>query len=564
MKYELWRMRMEQYIQMVDYSLWEVIENGNTANIDNLSDAVICAFLASQPSSPQLLNLNGNETVAFDKTKVKCYNFHKRGHFAKECRAPRAQDNKNRESTRMNVPVKTTNSTAFVSCDGFGGYDWSDQVEEGPNYALMAYSTSSTDYEVSTDSFCLKTCLKTVETLKSQNEQMLKDLRTSKINVITYKTGLESVKARLLVYKKNEYVYEDDIKLLKRKFFLKDIAITELRRKLKLAHKQKDVIQLTVENFENSSKSLSKLLESQIADNCKAGLGYNAISPPYTENFLPPKPNLSGLQEFKNVSIVSETTDKNLVVETSKAKACEDKPKVVKNNCGLPIIEDWKSEYEVESVPQPKIEKKTVKPSFSKIDFVKSKEQVKSPRKTTVKQDEKPRQHTHKPKGNQRNWNNLMSQRLKSNFEMYNKACYECVNAARQKFSKAAVTVNTTRLINTAHPKTTMNAAKPRPKAVVNTARPKAVLNIVTGNEFYAVKASAYYKKLMEDMLPLEFWTTAKAKNINEEAQIHIKVDGKKVIISEASIRRDLRFGDEERIDCFSNEVIFKQLTLMG
>nr|GEX78125.1 hypothetical protein [Tanacetum cinerariifolium] len=28
-KYELWRMRMEKYIQMVDYSLWEVIENGN-------------------------------------------------------------------------------------------------------------------------------------------------------------------------------------------------------------------------------------------------------------------------------------------------------------------------------------------------------------------------------------------------------------------------------------------------------------------------------------------------------------------------------------------------------
>ncbi|GJT19744.1 hypothetical protein Tco_0878450 [Tanacetum coccineum] len=29
-EFELWRMRIEQYIQMIDYSLWEVIENGNT------------------------------------------------------------------------------------------------------------------------------------------------------------------------------------------------------------------------------------------------------------------------------------------------------------------------------------------------------------------------------------------------------------------------------------------------------------------------------------------------------------------------------------------------------
>nr|GEV64194.1 hypothetical protein [Tanacetum cinerariifolium] len=48
-------------------------------------------------------------------------------------------------------------------------------------------------------------------------------------------------------------------------------------------------------------------------------------------------------------------------------------------------------------------------------------------------------------------------------------------------------------------------------------------------------KADQIYTSCIE-----EFWTTTKAKNINEEAQIHAKVDGKKVIISEASIRRDL------------------------
>ncbi|GKB08199.1 ribonuclease H-like domain-containing protein [Tanacetum coccineum] len=282
-EYELWRMRMEQYIQMVDYSLWEFIENGNatpitklvegvktiiapstaeektqrrlelkarstllmgipnehqlkfnsikdaksllqaiekssevldqtfdrlqklisqleihgesisqedvnqnntngavttahgattastqatnvnSTTIDNLSDTVICAFFASQPNNLQLNNedlqqihlddleemdlrwrmamltirtrrflkntgrkfsVNGTETIGFDKSKVECYNCHKRGHFVRGCRAPRTQENMNRENTRRVVPVETTTSNALVYCDG-SGYDWS-------------------------------------------------------------------------------------------------------------------------------------------------------------------------------------------------------------------------------------------------------------------------------------------------------------------------------------------------------------------------------------------------------------------------------------------------------
>ncbi|GJW14851.1 hypothetical protein Tco_0018984 [Tanacetum coccineum] len=71
----------------------------------------------------------------------------KKGHFAKEYRALRNQDYKNKESTRRTVHVETSTSIALVSCDGLGGYDWSDQAEEGPNYALMAYSSSSSNSE---------------------------------------------------------------------------------------------------------------------------------------------------------------------------------------------------------------------------------------------------------------------------------------------------------------------------------------------------------------------------------------------------------------------------------
>nr|GEW90145.1 hypothetical protein [Tanacetum cinerariifolium] len=78
------------------------------------------------------LTANGNKTIGFDKSNVECYNFHKKRHFAKECRALRNQDNKHKESSRRSVPMETSNSVALVSCDGLGGYDWSDQAEEGP------------------------------------------------------------------------------------------------------------------------------------------------------------------------------------------------------------------------------------------------------------------------------------------------------------------------------------------------------------------------------------------------------------------------------------------------
>ncbi|GJW58848.1 putative ribonuclease H-like domain-containing protein [Tanacetum coccineum] len=198
----------------------------------------------------------------------------------------------------------------------------------------MAYSFTSSNSKVSTDSNCSSSCLENVKILKKRNEQVLKDLRTSKLNVIAYKTGLESVEARLLVYKKNESVYEEDIKL-------------------------------TVENFENSSKNLSKLIDCQIVDKCKTGLGYNVVPPPYTGNFMPPKPDLSfsGLEEFTSEPIVIKH-----VAENSEAKASEAKPKAVRKNNGAPIIEDWVSDNEEDDVPQAKIEKKTFKPSFAKIE----------------------------------------------------------------------------------------------------------------------------------------------------------------------------------------------------
>ncbi|GJW79396.1 ribonuclease H-like domain-containing protein [Tanacetum coccineum] len=342
----------------------------NSTNVDNLSDVVIydlekmdlrwqMAMLTMRArrflkNTERKVTINGNDTIRFDKSKVECYNYHKRGHFARECRVPRNQDIRNSESLRRSVPVKTTTSNALISCDDLSGYDWSDHVEEGPtNYVLMAYSSSSSDSEVSNDSTCSKSCFEIVKVLKSQYEQLLKRFEKSKLMVVAYKTGLQSVEERLEFCKKNKSVYVEKINGLKWDIQVGEITIGELRKKLETVQKEKDGIQFN--------------------------------------EFMPPKLDLSfaGLEEFTNEPVVIKP-----VVENSEAKDSEAKPKAVRKNNGAPIIEDWVSDSEEENVSQTKIEKKITKPSFAKIDFVKAKQTNKTDRKT-AKQVKHNRQNTH-------------------------------------------------------------------------------------------------------------------------------------------------------------------------
>nr|GEY99348.1 hypothetical protein [Tanacetum cinerariifolium] len=65
------------------------------------------------------LGVNGYTSMGFDMAKVECYNCHRKGNFARECRSPKdSRRTTVAEPYRRNVPVETSTSNALVSqCD---------------------------------------------------------------------------------------------------------------------------------------------------------------------------------------------------------------------------------------------------------------------------------------------------------------------------------------------------------------------------------------------------------------------------------------------------------------
>nr|GFA50632.1 ribonuclease H-like domain-containing protein [Tanacetum cinerariifolium] len=206
------------------------------------------------------LNLNGNETVVFDKTKVECFNGHKRGHFAREYIAIKELRRKLKVALKEKYGIQLTIEkleNAPKSVNKLIDSQIVENYKKGIGYNAVHLPTQDKGEYFYQNSYDPPSDYSSKLVLPPSDFEIFFD-------------GLaNSTLATLEV-----------IKLLKVEIQMKDIAIKELRRKLKVALKEKDGIQLTIEKLENASKSVNKLIDSQIVENYKKGLGYNAVHLP--------------------------------------------------------------------------------------------------------------------------------------------------------------------------------------------------------------------------------------------------------------------------------------------
>ncbi|GJU62723.1 hypothetical protein Tco_1244558 [Tanacetum coccineum] len=256
-------------------------------------------------------------------------------------------------------------------------------------------SLSSSDSEVHTS---FKDCLKSYKTLQKQYDQQREALNKPNLEIIGYQIGLESLEARIVVYEKNEAVYEEDIAFLKYDVQVKDISIKNLKN-YQISAKEKTG--LGYDSQMNESEVVHSVFNSResgvddspVNDRFKIGEGFHVVPPPYTRNYMPSRPDLSfaGLDDCVYKTKVSET-------ETSISKTSKDiieNPKTVRPSA--PIIEEWDTNSKNDSVFRPKSDQ--TKPKFTKINFVKSSENVKSVNKeNTHRQVEYPRK-SQSPRG---------------------------------------------------------------------------------------------------------------------------------------------------------------------
>ncbi|GJW59997.1 putative ribonuclease H-like domain-containing protein [Tanacetum coccineum] len=297
----------------------------NSTSLDNLCDAVICAFLASQLNSPQLAQ-EDQEQLHPDDLEEMDLQWEMAMLTIRARRFPRNQENKGKENNTRTDTVKTPTQNALIAQDGIGGYDWSYQAEEEhpTNYALVVYTSSgSSSNSNSKEDSCSKSCVIAYATLKEQYDNLNSDYNNDK-----FKTGLGY-----------------------------------------------NTASPAVESFMNSSE----MLENQEYNKSKSDKGYHAVPPPHTRNFIPSKPDLIFMDEIvesENVDVTTVVTPSGVKKVVSNHKSANNGDAVETNtvrmnNFSSPIIEDWNSydNSEVDFIPN--VKDKTVGPSTEKIKFVK-------------------------------------------------------------------------------------------------------------------------------------------------------------------------------------------------
>ncbi|GKA63502.1 ribonuclease H-like domain-containing protein [Tanacetum coccineum] len=177
------------------------------------------------------LHFDANEPVGFDKTKVECFNCHNTGHFARECRSKGNQEGRRRDTGTTGYkakdngrrPGKQDEPKALVTLDG-DGVDWTGHAEdEQENFALMAYSNSGSNTEVTS---CSKECEESYAKLKKLYDEQREQLGDASIEIQAYTQALKKYENEVL-----ESVFDSRSKLM-----LEDSLVYDRFAKVEVMH----------------------------------------------------------------------------------------------------------------------------------------------------------------------------------------------------------------------------------------------------------------------------------------------------------------------------------------